>query len=487
MAAQITELSALSDSELVSRLHGGDLRAYEALWLRHVATARRVARRLTELDAEDLVSESFLTLLRQITVDGKGPQYSFRAYLFAVMRNIAARWHREGRPLVVDGDVDRAFEDEDLERLEHAQDDELLLQAFRELPTRWQRVLWLAEIENVGRPAIAAELGVRPNAVSALQRRARRGLRERWLWQHVPEGLREDPRHVASALPAFILRSRSVDAGAVRTHLASCTACHDLLVELRTVYADRSSAVGSIGALAAVGVVLPGATTMLAAPTSVSIAAGAGFTLAGSAAVVVGALTVGLGAGLLPVPFTPGSQPADAATTAVSPQQTPASSPTTEPTTAPTAGNGVNAAPVLDIETLEPEAPASDDAGAPPERPSTTPSPTPPPGDGAAPPPPDAAEPAPAPTPTAPAPSTPTVSADAAVGADLGVTLGGTTVKVSAGVDVSLDVDLKALLPGSGTEQAKSGGVVRRVTGLLSSLVSLDLDVDASVKTSSGR
>lgn len=482
MAAQITELSALSDSELVSRLHAGDLRAYETLWLRHVATARRVARRLTDLDFEDLVSESFLTLFRQITVDGKGPQYSFRAYLFAVMRNIAARWHKEGRTLVVDAEVDRVFEDEDLQRLEQAQDDALLLQAFRDLPTRWQRVLWLAEIQNVGRPVIAAELGVRPNAVSALQRRARRGLRERWLWQHVPEGLREDSQHMASALPAFILRSRSVDAGAVRAHLASCTVCEDLLAELRTVYADRSSAVGSIGALAAVGVVLPGATTMLAAPTSISIAAGAGFTLAGSAAVVVGALTVGLGAGLLPVPFTPGSQPADAATAPVSSQQATASTPTAEPTTAPSTGSGVNAAPVLDIGTLKPEIPASDDAGTAPHSPSTTPTPTPPPSDGAAPAPPDAVEPAPA-----IAPSAPTVSAEAAVGADLGVTLGGTTVTVSAGVDVSLGVDLKALLPGNGSEQSTSGGVVRRVTGLLSSLVSLDLDVDASVKTSSGR
>lgn len=278
MVTPIAELSALSDAELVSRLHDGELDAYETLWIRHVTTARRVAQRLTGLDSEDLVSEAFLTLFRQITVDGKGPQTSFRGYLFAVMRNIAARWHREGRPLVVEAEVDRPFEDAEFERLERAENDALLLRAFRELPDRWQRVLWLAEIENVGRPAIAAELGVRPNAVSALQRRARRGLRERWLWQHLPEGLRADPRHEASTLPALILRSRSIDAASVRAHLAVCSACRDAERELRAVYADSSSAVGSISALAALGVVLPGATTMLAAPTSISIAAGAGFT-----------------------------------------------------------------------------------------------------------------------------------------------------------------------------------------------------------------
>jgi DNA-directed RNA polymerase specialized sigma24 family protein len=50
--------------------------------------------------------------------------------------------------------------------------------AFRGLPVRWQRVLWQLEVEGRRPRELAVELGMTPNAVSALGKRARAGLRK---------------------------------------------------------------------------------------------------------------------------------------------------------------------------------------------------------------------------------------------------------------------------------------------------------------------
>ena len=201
----------------MASLRDGDPQAYEVLWARHVASARRVAAQLAPLQAEDLVSETFLAVYDQVLVQGKGPTSAFRPYLFAVMRNTAARWHREGTRVIYDPAADVAMMEDGWTSIESQYESALLLDAFHALPTRWQRVLWLAEVESVGRPAIAAELGIGPNAVSALYRRARSGLRVEWLRAQIPVELRDDPDHAAAALPAVIAKKDS----AARRHIAA--------------------------------------------------------------------------------------------------------------------------------------------------------------------------------------------------------------------------------------------------------------------------
>ena len=295
--------SPLTDGQLLDRLRGGDSSAYEELWLRHVGAARRAASRIAPADQEDLVSEAFLAIYRQVLVDGKGPQTSFRAYLFTVMRNIAARWYREGRPLVSDPEADATVDEGGYERVEREHDDAQLLDAFRALPARWQRVLWLSEVEEAARPTIAAEFGIGANAVSALQRRARGGLREQWLAQQLPKALREDAQHVAAALPARVVTGKSRDP-LVDKHLAVCDQCRRAETDLRLAYGNGRGAAASISGLAALGVILPSATAVWAAPASVSVAAGVGLTVLGSAAAAVGALMIGLGTGFIPLPFS---------------------------------------------------------------------------------------------------------------------------------------------------------------------------------------
>ncbi|MGB4135018.1 MAG: sigma-70 family RNA polymerase sigma factor, partial [Microbacterium sp.] len=297
------ERATMTDIELLDQLRGGDPGAYEELWRRHVGVARRAASRMTSADQDDLVSEAFLAVYRQVAVEGKGPRTSFRAYLFTVMRNLAARWYREGRPFVSDPDADVAIDESGFERVEREQDDAQLLDAFRALPVRWQRVLWLSEVEGVARPAIAAELGIRANAVSALQRRARGGLRQQWLVQQLPRDLRDDAHHVAAALPARVITGRPDRNPAVELHLAGCRRCSEAERDLRLAYGNGRGTAVSVSGLAALGVILPTATTLLAAPVSGTLAAGVGLTLVGSAAAVVGALTIGLGTGIIPFPI----------------------------------------------------------------------------------------------------------------------------------------------------------------------------------------
>ena len=287
-------MSEWPDDELVGALREGDAAAYEVLWLRHVGAAVRIARRWAPTQADDLVSEAFLTVYDQIRYQGKGPTDAFRGYLFAVIRNIAARWYREGARLIHDPDADLVVEDEPLQELERADDRAMLLHAFQELPSRWQRILWLTDVENAARPVIAGELGIAPNAVSSLHRRARHGLRLRWLEQHIPADLRTDPAHIAGDLPRAILRGPLPMSAKLSRHLAVCPRCHAIDGELRASYREGRKAAASIGSLAALGVVLPAASSWWVAHATITAAAGVG--PLGAAAAAVGILAVGLGA-----------------------------------------------------------------------------------------------------------------------------------------------------------------------------------------------
>ncbi|MGH3691069.1 MAG: sigma-70 family RNA polymerase sigma factor [Microbacterium sp.] len=288
------DLSLWTDEALVTALREGENAAYEHLWLRHVDAGTRVARRWAPTQADDLVSEAFLTVYDQIRHQGKGPTSAFRAYLFAVIRNIAARWHREGTRLVNDPEADVVIEETPLRELVRSDDRAMLLHAFRALPPRWQRILWLTDVEDAARPVIASELGVRPNAVSSLHRRARNGLRLQWLEQHVPADLRDDPAHVAAELPQAIIRGPIPMSMRFSQHLAACPRCAAVDAELRSAYRDGRKAATSVGGLAALGVVLPAASSWLITPVTITVAAGLG--PLGAAAIAAGVLALSIGA-----------------------------------------------------------------------------------------------------------------------------------------------------------------------------------------------
>ena len=90
------DAATMSEKDLLLSLRGGNLESYEELWCRHHRSALTLANQLLPGHAEDLVAESFTAVLHTITVSNKGPVDGFRAYLFATIRNSAARWNRDG-------------------------------------------------------------------------------------------------------------------------------------------------------------------------------------------------------------------------------------------------------------------------------------------------------------------------------------------------------------------------------------------------------
>ncbi|WP_449278169.1 RNA polymerase sigma factor [Leucobacter sp. GX24907] len=290
------------DAALLTRLRNGDDSAYTALWTRHIDAALTLARNCVSQDAEDLASEAFLRVYHQVTVSGNGPQQSFRAYLFTVIRNLAAKWEGARNRTITGLDVEVL----NLPELVDAQDglaalngqaeaDEVL-EAFRALPERWQRVLWLVEIEDASHKHVAAELEIKPNAVAALLVRARKGLKREWLTAQIPPHLRTDDSHTAALLPEMITSERPLSAAKrrrIESHLPDCDECHILFESLRATYqSTRSKSLKAYGFAA-----LAGAIPASKAGPLVDGGTAAGVTtLGGGGALLVGGMT---GAGLL--------------------------------------------------------------------------------------------------------------------------------------------------------------------------------------------
>lgn len=304
-----------SDAELILRVRNGDLNAYEQLWLRHIAAALRQARRVLPGHAEDLASEAFLALYKQMTTTDGGPQSAFRAYLFTSIRNLAQRWTERDSRVSNGIDFDVVSERDGLRYVEEESTASDMLAAFNDLPDRWQRVLWLSEIESAERSAIARELGIKPNAVSQLLRRARAGLRDRWLTQLVPVTLRQGESHVGTLLPLVATHQADrADVRLVRQHVQECKACAQALAELTAAVPRIEGTTLGVAGFAALGVAIPAASPAPAVTLAagVTLLAGAASVPLATASVVSGASVLVIagiiGVGLIP-PISSGAAP----------------------------------------------------------------------------------------------------------------------------------------------------------------------------------
>lgn len=300
-----------SDADLLRLLRNGDRDAYVVLWERHIGAALRYAGKLFPSRAEDLASEAFLAVYQQVTTTQNGPEFAFRSYLKAVIRNISLRWHKESDRVDDTVEVDPVDARDALSLVAREADAGELLGAFLELPERWQRVLWLAEVADVARPAIARELGIKPNAVSALQRRARSGLKVQWLTRQIPVALRDDGSHAARLFPLHLADPRDTAVSTeVSLHIDGCAACADLLLTMRSDARRLQGATLSAVGFGALGAVIPAGASLApgTAAAAVTLLSGAGLT--GLVLGGMGALSVG---GLLLASFFTVVPPAEAA------------------------------------------------------------------------------------------------------------------------------------------------------------------------------
>jgi RNA polymerase sigma factor (sigma-70 family) len=237
-----TSVETPGDAELISAVRGGDVDAYGLLFERHVEAARRLARQLvSQGDVEDLVSESFVKVLA-VLQRGGGPDLAFRAYLLTSVRRLRVDRLRAASKLQPTDDMEAfdpgvPFRDTAVEGFESA----AAARAFASLPERWQLVLWHTEVEGQKPADVALLLGMSANSVSALAYRAREGLRQAFLNEHVVALDDDLCRWTHSHLGGYVRNGLSRrDGSKVESHLGDCRTCMAIYLELAEVNSNLS-------------------------------------------------------------------------------------------------------------------------------------------------------------------------------------------------------------------------------------------------------
>lgn len=257
--------------------------SYEELYLEHAPAARRLARSLVPRDVADhIVAEAFTRVLGAIRAGG-GPGIAFRGYLFTAVRNLASDWLRGTRRVAAVGDLEAGnWTAERSGAISHLSsgaevqaearaEARLVARAFARLPVRWRAVLWQLEVEGRAPAAVAPLFGLSANGVSALAVRAREGLRQAYLQEHIGANIPVPCRAYTEALGAGargrLSRRRRA---AVHEHLRQCPACSDLFTEL-------SELNGRLGAILAPAVLAGGSAAIAsAASAAASVATAVG-------------------------------------------------------------------------------------------------------------------------------------------------------------------------------------------------------------------
>ncbi|MCS7482129.1 sigma-70 family RNA polymerase sigma factor [Umezawaea endophytica] len=226
------------DRDLLARVRAGEDAAYGELFSRHADAVRRFSLRHVRepAEADDLTAEAFFRVLQAIR-RGTGPTDHVRTYLLTVARRVAWEWSGRRRDVPVDDEeLSRRVEpyaDATANRAEYT----LIGRAFTSLPERWRTVLWQVEVEGERPSAVAPLFGLSANAMSALARRAREGLRAAYLQAHLAED------HGEESCASVLVKLGSFTAGGVqgaeqrriRKHLRTCARCTALHVELTEV------------------------------------------------------------------------------------------------------------------------------------------------------------------------------------------------------------------------------------------------------------
>ncbi|WP_329048404.1 sigma-70 family RNA polymerase sigma factor [Amycolatopsis sp. NBC_01488] len=238
-----------SDAVLIQAVRGGDNDAYGQLYDRHLVAARRVAATIASGEAErdDLIAEGFTRVLR-ILQSGEGPDEEFRPYLLTTIRNTLISWRRRDSALSLVAEVPDILPSEGSDEPVGSRMHGIVAAgAFASLPERWRAVLWRTEIEGESPAKIAEDFGMTPNGVAALAYRAREGLRQAYLDQHVPEARRRTCRIVSGQLARWV-RDGVGDhkAHRITTHLDRCPDCRKLATGLRELNQELPAAVAPL-------------------------------------------------------------------------------------------------------------------------------------------------------------------------------------------------------------------------------------------------
>ncbi|WP_162891316.1 sigma-70 family RNA polymerase sigma factor [Aeromicrobium sp. A1-2] len=294
MPEAVTPLAERDDVELLSMARIDDQEAFAVLFARYEYPALRLARHLGQGDeADDVVAESFTQVL-DLVRRGKGPDRAFRAYLFTTIRHEAGRRAKARQRVVPTDDetqIDTAvkFGAGQLDEFEKS----AIRAAYESLPSRWRTVLWHLDVEGRKPQELGPLLSMSANSVSALVYRARSGLREAYLQQHIKsdDTAGRTCRAVRSKLSGFVRRTASGrEQEKIHGHLESCPRCMAIYLDLQEVNRE----VGAIIAPASLAVSVSGGVALVV----VGLAVGAG----GMAALLTHLAVVGKAAAMAVAP-----------------------------------------------------------------------------------------------------------------------------------------------------------------------------------------
>ncbi|WP_370962822.1 sigma-70 family RNA polymerase sigma factor [Amycolatopsis sp. cg9] len=306
-----------SDAALIEAVRGGDIAAYGRLYDRHLGAARRVAAAIAadEAERDDLIAEGFTRVLR-ILRSGEGPDEDFRPYLLTTIRNTMISWRRRDSAVSLVAEVPDVLpggaSDEPVGSRLHAT---VAADAFASLPERWRTVLWRTEIDGESPARIAADIGMTPNGVAALAYRAREGLRQAYLDQHVPAARRRNCKVVSGQLARYV-RDGIGDhkAHRITAHLDRCADCRELAGGLRQLNQELPAAIAPLilgvpivsqwlsatGSLASSGAAAGTGTSALSWATAAKVAA--------ASAALVTTVTIGASTSDIAPPAAPGAE-----------------------------------------------------------------------------------------------------------------------------------------------------------------------------------
>ena len=225
-----------SDVDLVKAYRTGDIKAFEELHRRYVASIFRLVRRKLgdALLAEDIAQETFLKALRMM--DRVDDSFNFGGWVHTVARNLCfdelRRRQRDLRADGGDGDDDDLMANlpspsRGFDPVQVQESNELRRQVWavsQKLPEKYRLVLTLRELQDLSYRQIARSLKMSESAVETLLYRARLRFKEEFISAEGAGALTHDEALPLLA-PYLAGKLRRSQAEAVRHHLAVCVKC----------------------------------------------------------------------------------------------------------------------------------------------------------------------------------------------------------------------------------------------------------------------
>ena len=247
---------------------------YAALYREHNARLVAYARSLTgsAAVAEDLAAEAHFRVWRRIsaghTVDNPS------AYLTTTVRNLAAGLGRAQREIARDA----AELPEDPERAETLAADperrashvDLISRLLKELPERWAKALWYAEVEDLPMEAVGERIGASAGTTAVVLTRARERLRQAFLQSQPGRPANEECEQYWKQMPTIVRSTASARRSKhVLDHCDGCEDCRGRLLALT----EENTRLPLLLGPALLGLVLGGGAWFL--PTVAGVGAGA--------------------------------------------------------------------------------------------------------------------------------------------------------------------------------------------------------------------